>query len=187
MDRQRDLELILRSRMPIIVIETRDENRMLHLLRTITISSAGDDYLPLFRWTITDGLQRLDIELEPQLHNSEPPDVLRHIRAVAKPAIYVLLDFHRRLTISKNTLESRIESLNIIQHRFDKGIISELDVNQAQIQKEIAAAAIPLYERSISKAENGLSILLGRLPDAIRTVDTMAGQPLPPEIPVGMP
>jgi SpoVK/Ycf46/Vps4 family AAA+-type ATPase len=42
-------------------------------------------------------LQRLDIELEPQLHNSEPPDVLRHIRAVDKPGIYVLLDFHHYL------------------------------------------------------------------------------------------
>jgi len=94
MDRQRDLELILRSRMPIIVIETRDETRMLHLLRTIALSGNTQEYLPLFRWTVTDGLQRLDIELEPQLHNSEPPEVLRHIRAVNKPGIYVLLDFH---------------------------------------------------------------------------------------------
>ena len=94
MDRQHDLELILRSRTPIIVIETRDEARMLDLLRVITISRAGHDYLPLFRWSVTDGLQRLDIDLEPQLHNSEPDDVLKHIRAVSKPGIYVLLDFH---------------------------------------------------------------------------------------------
>ena len=100
---------------------------------------------------------------------------------------YQLLDFHRRLTISEETLKSRVESLEIIQQRFDKGIISELDVNQAQIQKEIAAAAIPLYERSISKAENSLSILLGSLPGAIKTRKNMDGQPLPPEIPVGMP
>jgi len=94
MDRQRDLELILRSRMPIVVIETRDEKRMLDLLRNITMSRATDGYVPLFRWTVTDGLQRLDIDLEPQLHNSEPPDVLKHIRAVTKPGVYVLLDFH---------------------------------------------------------------------------------------------
>lgn len=94
MDRQHDLELILRSRTPIIVIETRDEARMLDLLRAITMSRASEEYLPLFRWTITDGLQRLDIDLEPQLHNSEPDDVLKHIRAVSKPGIYVLLDFH---------------------------------------------------------------------------------------------
>ena len=94
MDRQRDLELILRSRMPIVVIETRDELRMLDLLKTITITRVSDAYVPLFRWTITDGLQRLDISLEPQLHNAEPTDVLKHIRAVKKPGVYVLLDFH---------------------------------------------------------------------------------------------
>jgi len=48
----------------------------------------------LFRWTITDGLQRIDISLEPQALNSEPTDVLKHIRAVSKPGTYVLLDFH---------------------------------------------------------------------------------------------
>lgn len=94
MDRQRDLELMLRSRMPVIVIETSDEARMLELLRSISISRSSDQYLPLFRWTITDGLQRLDIDLEAQMHNSEPDEVLRHIRAVSKPGIYVLLDFH---------------------------------------------------------------------------------------------
>ena len=100
---------------------------------------------------------------------------------------YQLLDFHRRLNISNNTLKSRSESLKIIQQRFDKGIIPELDVNQAEIQKEIAAAAIPLYERTISKAENNLSILLGRLPGAIKTRKHLSGKVQPPEIPVGLP
>ncbi len=100
---------------------------------------------------------------------------------------YQLLDFHRRLVISKITLKSRIDSLEIIQQRFNKGIIAELDVNQAQIQKEIAAAAIPLYKRSISKAENSLSILLGQLPGDIETEKNMAEPKPPPEIPVGLP
>jgi len=67
---------------------------MLDLLKSITIQQASDSYTPLFRWTITDGLQRLDIDLEPQPHNSDPSDVLKHIRAVNKPGVYVLLDFH---------------------------------------------------------------------------------------------
>lgn len=91
---RQDLELVLRSRMPIVVIETGDEGRILDLLRDVTIARAGQDYVPLFRWTVTDGLQRLDIELEPQLHNSDPEDVLKHIRAVKKAGTYVLLDFH---------------------------------------------------------------------------------------------
>ena len=94
MHNQRDLELILRSRVPIVVIETRDESRLLDLLKAINFLRATQEHMPLFRWTVTDGLQRIDILLEPQLHNSEPTEVLRHIRAVSKPGIYVLLDFH---------------------------------------------------------------------------------------------
>ena len=97
MDQRHDLELILRSRTPIMVIETQDESRILEMLKSLSLSMATEDngaYVPLFRWTVTDGLQRLDIELEPQAVNSEPTDVLRHIRAVDKPGIYVLLDFH---------------------------------------------------------------------------------------------
>lgn len=94
MDRRHDLEVVLRSRTPIIVIETRDETRILEMLQSINLAGSAAGYLPLFRWTITDGLQRLDIALEPQMLNSEPTDVLKHIRAVRKPGIYVLLDFH---------------------------------------------------------------------------------------------
>jgi len=94
MDGNHDLELILRSRTPIVIIESQDEARILELLQSITMRRATTSYLPLFRWTITDGLQRLDISLEPQSINSEPTDVLKHIRAVSKPGLYVLLDFH---------------------------------------------------------------------------------------------
>ena len=94
MDGRHDLELILRSRTPIVVIESQDEQRMLELLQSVTIARASIDYVPLFRWTLTDGLQRLDISLEPQAINSQPTDVLKHIRAVSKPGVYVLLDFH---------------------------------------------------------------------------------------------
>ena len=100
---------------------------------------------------------------------------------------YELLDFHRRLSISRSTLESRVDSLVIIQARFDRGIISELDVNQAEIQREIAASSIPFYERAISKAENSLSILLGQLPSGIKVHENMDDPSTPPDIPVGIP
>ena len=94
MDGNHDLELILRSRTPIVIIESQDEARILELLKSISMRRSTTSYMPLFRWTITDGLQRLDISLEPQAINSEPTDVLKHIRAVSKPGLYVLLDFH---------------------------------------------------------------------------------------------
>ena len=72
MEVNHDLELILRSRTPIVIIETQDEARILEMLQSISLRRATSQYMPLFRWTVTDGLQRLDISLEPQSINSEP-------------------------------------------------------------------------------------------------------------------
>ena len=41
MDQRHDLEIILKSRTPIVVIETRDEARILDILKSITIGSTG--------------------------------------------------------------------------------------------------------------------------------------------------
>jgi SpoVK/Ycf46/Vps4 family AAA+-type ATPase len=94
MNDRRDLELVLQSGTPLVVIETADESRFLKLLTDLAVAQTADGYRPLFRWSVTDGLQRIDLALEAQRHNAEPEDVLRHIRAVQKPGIYALLDFH---------------------------------------------------------------------------------------------
>ncbi len=102
-------------------------------------------------------------------------------------AYYQLLDYRQRLEMSKETLTSRQDGLDIITKRFDKGIIPKIDVNQAQIQLEVAAGAIPSYERLIAKTEHRLKLLMGSLPGAVRTVVALDKEPLPPMIPVGMP
>jgi hypothetical protein len=100
---RRDLQIVLRSGVPIVVIQTSDEGRFLELLTDIAVKSPAAGYRPLFRWSVTDGLQRLDLDLEPQRHNSEPSEVLRHIRAVKTPALYALLDFHPFIADPVNT------------------------------------------------------------------------------------
>ena len=100
---------------------------------------------------------------------------------------YLLLDYHQRLAISKDTLESRMESMRIVGLRFEKGTVPEIDLNQAQIQTEIAVEAIPFYERLIANTENALNVLLGRFPEAITTGADLTRQTLPPEIPAGIP
>ena len=100
---------------------------------------------------------------------------------------FQLLDSRQRLDIAKATLKSREESLNIIKQRFDKGIVSELDLNQAQIQREIAMAAIPSFERLVSKTENTLSVLLGKNPGVIKNGKTLKDFYNVPKIPVGIP
>ncbi len=93
-DSQQDLEALLKSRVPLVVIETRDEQRALALLASLAVKLAAA-HTPVFQWTVTDGLRRLDIDLGgAQQHNAEPSAVLKSIRATGKAGIYVLVDFH---------------------------------------------------------------------------------------------
>ncbi len=89
-----DLELVLTGGTPVVIVETWDEPGFLDMLVQIATQARRDSYRPLFRWAVTDGLQRLDLALEPQPTTADPRDALRHIRAVDKPGIYALLDFH---------------------------------------------------------------------------------------------
>jgi multidrug efflux system outer membrane protein len=100
---------------------------------------------------------------------------------------FLLLDFHWQLDISRNTTKLRQESLDIIQARFSEGIIPEIDLNQAQIQKAIAEASIPFYERKVAQTETALAILLGRNPGPLVLGPQLFDQRKPPDIPVGLP
>jgi hypothetical protein len=94
-DSRHELLTLLRSRIPLVIVETRDEKRVLELLAGLAIDLAHPTHTPIFRWTVTEGLKRLDIDLgAPQRHNAEPSDVLRTIRATDKGGVYVLVDFH---------------------------------------------------------------------------------------------
>lgn len=89
---------MLDSGTPIVIVETRDEARFLQLLVDLAVAQRATGYRPLFRWTVTDGLQRLDLALEQQQQDAEPEKALRQIRTAEKPGIYALLDFHPFLT-----------------------------------------------------------------------------------------
>lgn len=85
-----DLELLLRSRIPLIVIQTRDEKRVQRLFSGLAVKLA----MPVMAWSATRGLQRIDYEAAPQRHASEPRKALGQIKATQTPTIYLLLDFH---------------------------------------------------------------------------------------------
>jgi len=93
-----DLELLLRSRVPLILIETRDEKRVAALFAELAISLAK----PVMAWSATTGLQRIDYEAAPQRHASEPQQALGQIKATGTPGIYLLMDFHPYLDDAYN-------------------------------------------------------------------------------------
>jgi hypothetical protein len=86
----RDLTSVLRSNTPIVIIETYEEPRVLELLKKV----AGVLYQPLFSWSVTQGLSRLDRPMGVQKFNADPGDILGHIKSSSTQGIYVLCDFH---------------------------------------------------------------------------------------------
>jgi multidrug efflux system outer membrane protein len=91
------------------------------------------------------------------------------------------------LDISQRTLESRRESLRLTQVREQGGVTTLVDVRQAEQLVYGAAAQITTLERQIEQQENLISILLGDNPGAIARGLAIPDQPLPPDVPAGLP
>ena len=97
-----------------------------------------------------------------------------------------LLDFDQQLAITHATIEARQESVRINRLRFQAGLISELDYQQALAEYLNATVQVPLLERLIAQQENAISLLLGRNPGKI-TRDRTLAQLVLPRIPSGLP
>lgn len=97
---------------------------------------------------------------------------------------FQLLDYRERLRIAQNTLKSRDESVNIVSQRLEKGVVPEIDLNQAVIQQAEAAVAVPLYEQLSENTIHALHLLLGEsfVADSLFH-GSLKNQKTPPTIP----
>ena len=93
-----DLKVLLHSRSLLIVIESFEEPRALLLLKRLAMNLMR----PIFKWTITEGLQRFDTEQGAQAFNAEPSNLLAQIKGTRNSGIYVLCDFHPFLNDAKH-------------------------------------------------------------------------------------
>src|SRR5690242_17879242 len=87
---QQDLVTLLRSRTPLILVESAGESRVVAAFRHAIEQSLR----PLYRWSLTDGLTRLD--LDEGNERESPPDASLTLNAIKKnptPGVYLLLDF----------------------------------------------------------------------------------------------
>jgi len=86
----RDLEVIIRSRTPLIAMESNEEPQIVRMVRQI----AQKFQLKAFRWTITEGLQAFDPNDQPSQSVTKSQEVLNYIKTSANNCLFVLLDFH---------------------------------------------------------------------------------------------
>jgi len=102
-------------------------------------------------------------------------------------AYFQLRELDLELEISRQTLASRRDSLRLTQILADAGATSLLDVRQAEQLVFGAGAAISDLELRIEQAENFISVLVGRNPDAVARGRRLLDQPHPLEVPAGLP
>ncbi|HUC53137.1 MAG TPA: efflux transporter outer membrane subunit [Candidatus Cybelea sp.] len=100
---------------------------------------------------------------------------------------FQLRELDLALEISKRTLASRKESLELTTQLTEHGIDTMLDQRQAEELVYTASAQIPDLERQIAQQENAISFLLGNNPGSVPRGLTITQQPHAPEVPAGLP
>jgi outer membrane protein, multidrug efflux system len=113
--------------------------------------------------------------------------VLSSLVANVATAYFQLRALDSQLEISNRTLASRQQSLKLTQLLETHGSASGLDVSQSEQLVYTASETIPDLERQIQQQENLLSILLGENPGPIARGRALTEQPLPQNVPAGLP
>jgi len=132
-------------------------------------------------------VEAADADLEGAVERQR--DVLVTLTAEVARNYIELRSFQQQLAIAQRNLAVQQRSLELARRRFQGGLVSRLDVADANAQVAMTTAQVPLLESSARQAIYGLSVLLGQEPAAlIEELSLTATIPAaPPEVPAGIP
>ena len=135
MSELQDLTALVRSNTPLIVIETPDEARVVDLFRHLLMNV----WRALYRWSITEGLRRIDMDRE------DPPETapdlsaaLHAIRGHDQRGIYLLLDAVPYLGYASTRRQLR----EILEHRSSLEHTVVLVGNKVELPVELEPLAV---------------------------------------------
>jgi len=100
---------------------------------------------------------------------------------------FTLRELDLELEIAKKTQEIAVNGLQLTKVREERGVATELDVQQAEQLLRTANAQIAASQRAIAQQENALSVLLGQNPGEIRRGKNLESLTAPARIPAGLP
>ena len=135
-----DLTALIRANTPLIVIETQEEARVIELFR----QSLAQVWRALYRWSITEGLRRLDMDREDEAIG--PPDAsaaLQAIKQATQRGVYLLLDFHPYLGYASSQRQLR----DIVQRRHCQPHVLVLVGAKVELPAELEAVAVRFSPR----------------------------------------
>ena len=113
--------------------------------------------------------------------------ILSDLVAGVAAAYFQLRSQDLALEIAQRTVGSRQNSLRLVRLREEGGVVSLMDVYQAETLLSGALREIPDFQRQIEQTENLISVLLGQLPGPIPRGRPLGTQTLPPSLPAGLP
>jgi multidrug efflux system outer membrane protein len=94
----------------------------------------------------------------------------------------------RRLAIARANTESRRDTLEIVERRYNKGLVGPVDIRLARENLEAAKSLEPGVELSLIRAQNALDVLLGRRPAASESLpQTLPDLPDLQPVSIGLP
>src|SRR5690606_38174113 len=135
-----DLAALIRADTPLILIETPDESRVVELFR----QSLLHVWRALYRWTITEGLRRIDLDGEdPAEIAPDATSTLRAIHAAEQRGVYLLLDFHPYLGYAGTQRMLR----DLIQRRGCLPHVLVLVGHKVELPAELEASAVRFRTR----------------------------------------
>ncbi|WP_430810443.1 MULTISPECIES: efflux transporter outer membrane subunit [unclassified Carboxylicivirga] len=109
------------------------------------------------------------------------------IVAEVAESYFKLTALHDELAIVKQTLVARCEGVRIAGLRFRGGLTSETSLQQAEVELAKTMTLLPVLERKIRVAQNGLALLLGTYKSNLVRGKGLDEQDLPEYLPAGLP
>ena len=102
-------------------------------------------------------------------------------------AYITLRELDHELEIARRTLETRRDSLRLVQSRQGGGVATLLDLRQAEELVHSAAETITMLQQQNEQTENQISLLLGENPRNVIRHGRFNEDLFPPEVPTGLP
>jgi multidrug efflux system outer membrane protein len=108
------------------------------------------------------------------------------LQADVAQTYFALRESDEELTLLRDTVRLRADSVRLLQRRLDLGEINELDVARAKTELETTRSDAIALERQRAVLEHALAVLLGRPPAAF-SLDPAPLASTMPVIPAGLP
>ncbi|WP_286239627.1 AAA family ATPase [Neptuniibacter halophilus] len=182
---QHELEVLIQSEIPLLVIESTEENQVVELLLQLRHSYQR----PLFKWTLTEGIRRLDQPMPAQKLFSQPTEALQHIKSVSNPGVYIMADLHpfmdepmhirllKDIALNYETLGHRVI---LLSHAFEvpvelRKLSARLEISlpgRNEIERIVREEAQNWLKRSgarVQASQENLQLLVSNLTGLTRT------------------